>query len=428
MADVTSPLFGDEVDTGSFEEAWARIRTQMELQPDEFWLGFVFSSDSLLASELTRRINRHRSNEGAPPGRTLTADHPPQLASGWAAIEQAVQTAGSVAMVSVHSGNVRDDLTGWGAAWRDLLLAMNERRDWIRSKLHGPLVLIMHPDMRRDVKYVAPDLWSYRSAVVTFRRGVERAGETHHDHGPELAWPTEWGDLEFRLGAAPLANPKLAALLREIGKAERSGALGPASVEPVFRAAVSPADEAVAAAAMARALAETDPHLAVGLAEKALCSDVPLGGASLVELLKLVGNSRRPDRLVALAGAVSVGRLWAGAPRLDYLLDELAAAALDEGRLDIAASAYTESLSVARRLLAEFGERPEWLRDVSVSLNNVGEVAVAQGDLDSARTSYTESLDCIDRAVTSSPTATVYQKDREWILAALAALPNARIQ
>ena len=425
MADATSPLFGDELDTGSFEEAWARIRTQMELQPDEFWLGLVFTPDALLAAELTRRINRHRVNEGSSPGHTLTAQTPAQLASAWAVIEQAAQSAGSVTMVSVHPGNVRDDLTGWGAAWRDMLLAMNERRDWLRSKLRGPLVLVMHPDMRRDVKYIAPDLWSYRSAVVSFRRRAPSLDVAQLMHGPELTWPSEWGDLDARLGAAPTANPDLAASLRDLGRVERNGASSLAGVERVWRSAVSASDEGLAAAAMARSLAETDPLVAVGLAEKALCSDVPLGGETLLELLRLLGNSRRPERLVALSGAVTVGRRWASAPRLDYLLDDLAAGALDEGRLDIAASAYTESLGVRRRLLAEFGERPEWLRDVSVSLDNVGRVALAQGDLENARASYTESLRYCDRAITASRTAMVYQKDREWIVAALAKLPMA---
>jgi hypothetical protein len=57
MADDLQQFFGDGVGSGSFVEAWARIRSQMDLLPDEFWLGLVFTSDRLLASELTRRIN-----------------------------------------------------------------------------------------------------------------------------------------------------------------------------------------------------------------------------------------------------------------------------------------------------------------------------------------------------------------------------------
>jgi tetratricopeptide (TPR) repeat protein len=62
------------------------------------------------------------------------------------------------------------------------------------------------------------------------------------------------------------------------------------------------------------------------------------------------------------------------------------------GDLDGAQAAQTESLELARRLLALRGEAPEVLRDLSVSLLNVGDLRRERGDFDGARSAYAESL------------------------------------
>ena len=54
--------------------------------------------------------------------------------------------------------------------------------------------------------------------------------------------------------------------------------------------------------------------------------------------------------------------------------------------------AYRESLEISRQLVERLGGTPEALRDVSVSLNNVGQVAQAQGDWAQANKAYRESL------------------------------------
>ena len=46
-----------------------------------------------------------------------------------------------------------------------------------------------------------------------------------------------------------------------------------------------------------------------------------------------------------------------------------------------------------RRILDAYGDTPIALRDLSVSLDRVGDIARDSGDLDSARAAYTESLE-----------------------------------
>jgi hypothetical protein len=53
---------------------------------------------------------------------------------------------------------------------------------------------------------------------------------------------------------------------------------------------------------------------------------------------------------------------------------------------------YRESLALSRQLVERLGGTPESLRDLSVSLNNLGRVAQAQDDWTQAEVVYRESL------------------------------------
>jgi len=62
-------------------------------------------------------------------------------------------------------------------------------------------------------------------------------------------------------------------------------------------------------------------------------------------------------------------------------------------------------------LAARVGETPESLRDVSVSLDNVGQVAWARGALDEAEAAYRESLDLRRELAARSPDLPSAQDD-----------------
>ena len=64
----------------------------------------------------------------------------------------------------------------------------------------------------------------------------------------------------------------------------------------------------------------------------------------------------------------------------------------DQGDLTGALAAYDESLKIARDLAARDPGNAGWARDVSVSLNKVGDVRRDQGDLTGALAAYDESL------------------------------------
>ncbi|WP_173804900.1 tetratricopeptide repeat protein, partial [Sphaerotilus uruguayifluvii] len=73
-------------------------------------------------------------------------------------------------------------------------------------------------------------------------------------------------------------------------------------------------------------------------------------------------------------------------------LDNVGQVAQAQGDWTGAESAYRESLGIRRELVKRLGGTPEALRDVSISLDNVGQVAQAQGDWTGAESAYRESL------------------------------------
>ena len=83
----------------------------------------------------------------------------------------------------------------------------------------------------------------------------------------------------------------------------------------------------------------------------------------------------------------------------------------DLGNLEAARSAYRKSLELGRRLREAVGETPQALRDVSVSLNNVGGVEGDLGNLEAARSAYRESLEIARRLRHAFPDQSRYQQD-----------------
>ncbi|MBX3657998.1 MAG: tetratricopeptide repeat protein [Ramlibacter sp.] len=90
---------------------------------------------------------------------------------------------------------------------------------------------------------------------------------------------------------------------------------------------------------------------------------------------QVVAEDRTPERLRDLS--ISMNKLGDVAQAL--------------GALEDARTAYAESERIRRELLAEYGRTPERLRDLSISMGRLGEVAQALGALEDARTAYAES-------------------------------------
>ena len=78
---------------------------------------------------------------------------------------------------------------------------------------------------------------------------------------------------------------------------------------------------------------------------------------------------------------------------LSVSLDNVGGVSGELGDLEAARAAYAESLELSRQLRTALGDTPQALRDLSVSLNKVGGVSGELGDLEAARAAYAESLE-----------------------------------
>lgn len=73
-----------------------------------------------------------------------------------------------ISLVPREVGSLRDDPERNTA----LLMRLNQRRDVIRTRLAGPLFLLVDRERMRSFPGYAPDLWSAHAAVFRFGRGI----------------------------------------------------------------------------------------------------------------------------------------------------------------------------------------------------------------------------------------------------------------
>jgi len=90
---------------------------------------------------------------------------------------------------------------------------------------------------------------------------------------------------------------------------------------------------------------------------------------------------------------------------LSISLNNVGDAARALGRVDEAEGHYAESLQIGRRLREVVGETPEVLRDLSVSLLNCGDLAAARGHRKAARDAFEEGRRIGERLSAMMPAA-----------------------
>ena len=82
---------------------------------------------------------------------------------------------------------------------------------------------------------------------------------------------------------------------------------------------------------------------------------------------------------------------------LSVSLNNLGDVERQSGRLEAARAAYNESLELRRQLQTTLGGSPQVLRDLSVSLNKLGDVEQQSSRLEAAKVVYAEALELAHR-------------------------------
>jgi tetratricopeptide (TPR) repeat protein len=391
------------------EADWDRLRRQFAYSTQS-WIGFVFVSSPNIARTLRRRTERLVRQQGGrfaavdvtTPGRLAEAT--PQL------LGDATREAACVWLEAAYAdapGGAVSEPGPWMRAVESLFLRLNERREGLLQHIRGGFMAVLAPAAKWHVRIAAPDLWSVRRVVIepalvrqdpiasveARERTLERAREPASDK-----WATN-----LRLSPEAAGSP-LASSLARVSSLLASGATGEAvelgrdALAWVEGRPSSPSDLTVTLAWLSRAEEEDgDTVAAADHAERALRLDA-LETDLMLELLyrvldsaDLANDPNTPAGL--LVGAVDRLRREAGRGRdlLDVLL-ELGRLYEARGEGSLATASYSEALALARRLRDQVGETPQTLRDLSISLDRVGDVRREVGDLAAAGAALEESL------------------------------------
>ena len=322
------------------EDVWQQLRRQFELA-NGFWLGFVFCPSPRTVAVLRRRTGQILKFR-AQRLRAIRPSLPDDFGSLLPALfEPESAQAGCVWIESIHTSSPSrhtNESGDWTLAWDSFLLRANERRDAMRRHLDGGLILAASPEIKPRVRDAAPDLWSIRSLVLELRpSSIASSGGVNRD--------------------SPLP--------REIHR-EADSVLSDASIDVDF--GLAEADRIV------RRIEGAQGHSRHGLARILLRAV-----EGLLEQGKTQDAVERARKAVAILRGQSGGEhLLADA------LSSLSQAARADNDISVALECLEESLVVRRRLLDTHGETSQALRDLSISLNRLGDVQRATGEVAAA--------------------------------------------
>lgn len=179
------------------DESRARLSFQLDMQQEGFWFGLLVGSDRRTRARL-REMARSRCAELG----MVFHDHRGGDTAALVALAARLAQERSAGLHWVLTDGGLGEAAAWESATGKLLLALNERREVYRKHLRGGLVLEGNEDLKRQVRTLAPDLFSIRSFVL--------------EPGAEVA--EAWAPMLLQRSADPVNEDDLAL---EIDRAKR---------------------------------------------------------------------------------------------------------------------------------------------------------------------------------------------------------------
>jgi len=183
-------------------EAWERLEFDLEVRSG-FWISLVVGPDPRPRAALRKRteawcalhevaFHLHRPIPEAFPALAATLADDPTDGVHWVVID-----------APTHLEGAQEEATG------QLLLAMNERREAYRSRLEGGVILEGPEALVRQLRVLAPDLFSMRAAVLEAGIEPDRPEESVESQDRTASFPV------LRLtGDAQRAEERVARLRR----------------------------------------------------------------------------------------------------------------------------------------------------------------------------------------------------------------------
>lgn len=146
-------------DGETVDDAWRRLRAHLN-RSRSFWLGVIVTDSPWVAVDLREqaRINRRLAQE---PFESIVPRTPSELAGLLTRVEAAPPPSGCIWIEAVEQPKLSVNDLSWIEGWARLARALNHRRDALRRKLGG-LVLVLPTAVKSIVMREASDLWSVR--------------------------------------------------------------------------------------------------------------------------------------------------------------------------------------------------------------------------------------------------------------------------
>ena len=359
----------------SVEAAWARLRRHLD-RANAFWLGFVFATELHGASKLAERAEWNRRRHAAP-FLLIQPSTPGELVVLVDRLEtEAPGPPGCTWIEAAHVGTDLVDGGSWAEAWTTFLQSLNHRRDTLRRRLGG-LVLVAPLAAKRTAMTVSTDLWSVRDYLteLTSTAADDVVGSASSLRGTGEVGPDR--------STAPLPGLDGAFIGGERSEADQAELL--ALLAAADTDLQGPWRGRLAAAIESALIRPDDPAASVLLLRRGSVRMVDDPAGARDDLL-VAADRASGDR----ARLVALGVLF-----------ELAmqAAAIEDAR-----GFATRSLEIAERLAEQVGT-PEALRDLSVSLDNLGRVHEARGEWEPATGTLQRSVEILEDMIRREVTA-----------------------
>jgi tetratricopeptide (TPR) repeat protein len=414
--------WADESLSAHAEGQWQRLRRQVELGSG-FWLAFLFSRSPRIARVFAARLaGVYRSHvHRLLVLRAETSDQLPTILQRLGTADADPADAVWVCAAQGYAGAERE---AWRCAWETFFLRLNEHRDQLRRQSNGALIFDLPAELKPIVRDAAPDLWSIRAIVLepidagtreTAAAIGQPGGQPHADQQSTDPLPEPLG---ARIRRSAAGEPEawerdVQTRLREIGgwmTAEQTAKAVEAARETVetleSRDAAHPLlSDALTALAEAEQ-ADGDDAAALDHYRRLFSLNAIADDRSLLEHLdaaaRSAANVGRPDLVrsfahrqeqIARHRLQQYGENGQTLRDLSVSLNNVGDVRRESGDVAGAEAAFADSLEIRRRLHQQYGESPQTLRDLSVCLDNVGRVRRASGDLGAAEAAFAESLE-----------------------------------
>jgi tetratricopeptide (TPR) repeat protein len=379
------------------EEEWARLRTLLDLDRGR-WLGFLFTGSPLADQVLRGRTNHVLCRTTAERVEVIEPASPDELRAVLEGLFQPWPAGVGCRWISAVRIDPGAGPGDWAAAWEHLLLRLNDRRDALLRATPRGVMFSAAEEVKRVARDGAPDLWAMRNMVLEIPSGTGIAGATPVSVGslpPPDAGPSTTASPPR--AATDRLTPAVRDALRDVARQLSLGAedKAVARAHDAVRLAASESDRALARAWLSRAQeAEGDTTQAVQSATAALWFGTDMDDELAERVLRLGPVlGRESDAVGALERHVARLRAPGSDPaRLRVALDQLGTIRFNLGVMEAAAGDFAQALTLNRAGLNRNPVSATGRRNLSVSLNKVGDTDLALGDTVAARAHYQDAL------------------------------------